>query len=152
MANLEFHTHIHATPEQVYAISQDYAQRYDWDPFPENIEFLDGATQVKIGVQVKIIAKSGLSMTVQFIQVKPPDVAAIKMIQGPNILKAFAGSWLFKPLPNGHTKAIFKYTIQAQTWFLPIITNKIISWYFGRHVQARLARLKRYCEATVLHQ
>ena len=44
MANLEFHTEIHASLEKVYEISQDYAQRYEWDPFPEKIEFLNGAT------------------------------------------------------------------------------------------------------------
>ena len=146
MANLEFHTEIHATLEKVYEISQDYAQRYEWDPFPEKIEFLNGATEVALGVKVNVIAKSGLKMIVQFIQVKPPELAAIKMIEGPKVLKVFAGNWLFKPLPNGNTKASFKYTIQAQNWFLPVVSNKIMAWYFGRHVQTRLEGLKRYCE------
>ena len=148
MANLEFHTEIQAPLEKVYEISQDYAQRYEWDPFPEKIEFLEGATEVALGVKVNVIAKSGLQMVVQFIQVKPPELAAIKMIEGPKMLKVFAGSWLFKPLPNGHTKASFKYTIQAKNWLLPILSNKIIAWYFGRHVQTRLEGLKKYCERS----
>lgn len=146
MANLEFQTEIRASLAKVYEISQDYAQRYEWDPFPEKIEFLNGATEVEVGAKVKIIAKSGLKMVVQFIQVKPPELAAIKMLEGPKVLKVFAGSWLFKPLPNGHTKAVFKYTIQAQPWFLPKLTNRLMAWYFGRHVQTRLDGLKQYCE------
>ncbi|WP_298612805.1 SRPBCC family protein [uncultured Thiothrix sp.] len=149
MANLEIHTEIHAPLQQVYAISQDYSQRYEWDPFPESIQFLQGATEVAVGSQVYVLAKSGLKMVVEFIQVKPPEVTAIKMIQGPLILKAFAGSWIFKALPNGNTKAVFKYTIQAKSWLLPALSNKIIIWYFARHVRLRLDGLKRYCELCV---
>ncbi|TXH67394.1 MAG: SRPBCC family protein [Thiothrix sp.] len=149
MANLEVHTEIQASPQQVYAISQDYTQRYDWDPFPERIEFLEGATEVAVGAKVKVLAKSGLKMVVEFIQVKPPEVTAIKMLEGPTILKTFAGSWLFKPLPNGHTNAIFKYTLQAQPWFLHAITDPLILWYFKRHVKSRLEGLKHYCEKRI---
>ena len=150
MAKLEIQTEIKAPLQQVYAISQDYAQRYEWDPFPEKIEFLNNATEVAVGVSVSVLAKSGLKMIVQFIQVKPPELAAIKMLEGPKVLKVFAGSWLFKALPNGNTQAIFKYTIQAQPWFLPSLSNKIMAWYFGRHVQTRLEGLKQYCEKMAI--
>ncbi|WP_415890765.1 hypothetical protein ACMXYV_05495 [Neptuniibacter sp. SY11_33] len=82
--------------DEVYAITQDYDVRYEWDPFPEHIEMINGATEIAIGTQVKVIAKSGLEMVVEFVQIKPPYVAAIRMIEGPIILRNFAGSWLLK--------------------------------------------------------
>ncbi len=146
MPNLTYEVEINLAIEKVYEISQDYSQRYDWDPFPETIEFIGDATTVERGNKVKIVAKSGLKMEVEFVQVSPPEVTAIKMLNGPFILKSFAGSWLFKALPNGNTKAIFKYTIKTKKWALPLVSNKLINWYFGSHVKARLDALKQYCE------
>ncbi len=123
MPNLTHVEIIDSSLEKVYAISQDYSLRYEWHPFPESIELLDGAKTVEIGTRVRIVAKSGLKMTVKFVQVSPPVVTAIKMLQGPFVLKIFAGSWV-----------------------LPFISDRFITWYFARHVQARLNGLKRYCE------
>ena len=85
-------------------------------------------------------------MEVEFVQVSPPDVTAIKMVRGSYLLKVFAGSWVFKALPNGKTKAMFKYTIKVKKWAFPFISNKLINWYFRKHVKARLNGLKTYCE------
>lgn len=146
MSNLTYQVEINSPLEKVYEISQDYSLRYDWDPFPETIEFLDGATTIDIGKRVKIVAKSGLKMEVEFVQVSPPEVTAIKMLKGPFILKTFAGSWIFKALPNGNTKATFSYTIKTKNWAFPLISDKLINWYFGKHVKVRLDGLKQYCE------
>lgn len=146
MSNLTYEVEINSTLEKVYEISQDYSQRYDWDPFPETIEFLGDATTIDIGARVKIVAKSGFKMEVEFVQVSPPEVTAIKMVKGPYILKTFAGSWLFKALPGGNTQAIFKYTIKTKNWVFPFISDRLINWYFGKHVKTRLDSLKQYCE------
>lgn len=146
MAKVEFSKEIDCPPNRVYEVSQDYAVRYDWDPFPEKIEFLGGAKEVDVGVQVNVLAKSGLSMVVEFIQVSPPRLAAIKMVQGPFILKTFAGSWVFKPLPGEKTHAIFNYTLKVKSWALPFISNKLLNLYFGKQVKSRLRGLAQYCE------
>lgn len=132
--------------DTVYAITQDYDIRYEWDPFPEHIKMLNGATEIVIGTQVKVIAKSGLEMIVEFVQVKPPYVAAIKMIKGPFILDAFAGSWLLKSLPDDTTRVTFKYSLKSKKWALPWISDKLLRWYFGSKVKARLNGLATYCQ------
>lgn len=146
MSNLTYEVEINSTLEKVYEISQDYSQRYDWDPFPETIELINDAATIEIGTRVKIVAKSGLKMEVEYVQVSPPEITAIKMPKGPFILETFAGSWIFKALPNGNTKAIFKYTIRTKNWTFPFILNSLVNWYFGKHVKARLEGLKQYCE------
>lgn len=50
MARIEYEVSIDARPEVVYIASQDYSIRYLWDPFPEKIELLDGATKIEKGV------------------------------------------------------------------------------------------------------
>lgn len=148
MPKIEHEIEIACPIEQVYEVSQDYAVRYEWDPFPEKIEFLEGAKEIKVGVRVNVLAKSGLSMVVEFIQVSPPTVAAIKMVKGPSILKSFVGSWRFIELENGHTRVIFTYSLSAKKCAFPFIANPVLSWYFGRKVKSRLIGLCRYCERS----
>lgn len=148
MSNIEQQIAINCPLEKAYEISQDYSVRYDWDPFPERIEFLDGATEVRIGARVNVIAKSRLRMIVEFIQISPPHLAAVKMIKGPFILKSFSGSWVFKSLPDDTTLVTFKYNLKAKKWAIPLITNKLLNWYFSSKVKARLFGLACYCEAA----
>ncbi len=141
------HTLLIAAPiDKVYAVSQDYAVRYDWDPFPDNIQLLDGATDIKPGVKVLVAAKSGLQMEVEFVQVCPPTRAAIVMTKGPIFLEKFAGSWIFSDLGNGRTAARFRYAIEVKKWMLPPLTVPLVRLYFNKVVNSRMQGLKNYCE------
>ena len=146
MALVEYELIINAPQAAVYAASQDYSVRYQWDPFPEKIELLGGATEVGIGVKTLVVAKSGLTMEVEFVQVAPPTTAAIVMTKGPALIKSFGGSWVFKPITANSTKAKFRYSIKTKKWAIPIISEYVASLYFKRAVKARLAGLKKYCE------
>ncbi|WP_415753789.1 SRPBCC family protein [Pseudomonas leptonychotis] len=146
MAIIECELIINSPPAAVYKASQDYLVRYQWDPFPEKIELLDGATEVEIGVKTLVIAKSGLRMEVQFVQVAPPTTAAIIMTKGPAFIHSFGGSWVFKTLSQNSTKAKFRYSIKTKAWAIPPISEYIASLYFKKIVMARLTGLKKYCE------
>lgn len=146
MAIIEYELTINAPPAAVYQASQDYSVRYQWDPFPEKIELLEGATEVGIGVKTRVIAKSGLSMVVEFVQVAPPTTASIVMIKGPAFMRSFAGSWVFKPTDSNTTRAKFRYSVKTRTWAIPPISEFIAALYFKKAVVARLNGLKQFCE------
>lgn len=146
MALIERRLLIAAPRARVYDISQDYAVRYDWDPFPEKIEFIGDLQGLQRGARVRVIARNGLRMEVQFVQLAPPKRAAIVMTQGPFFLRQFAGSWVFQQQGPGHTLAIFRYRLEISRWALPWLLEPLACWYFGRTVQARLAGLQAYCE------
>lgn len=146
MAKVEFEIEIEAPVEFVYQVSQDYSVRYDWDPFPERIALLHGASAIEKGVQVLVLARNGLKMVVEFVQVSPPSTAAIKMVSGPFFIQNFSGSWIFKANSRGSTNAKFVYVIKAKKWALPWITNYFATLYFSKIIKARLLGLKRYCQ------
>jgi hypothetical protein len=146
MAAIECEVTIDASPESVYAASQDYSVRYLWDPFPEKIELLGGAESIAKGVKVFVLGKFGLNMVVEFVQVDRPATAAIKMVEGPFFLQSFAGSWVFKPAGSRSTKARFIYSIKAKKWALPFLADAIATWYFSGIMKRRLEGLKSYCE------
>lgn len=148
MAVIEHRIEIEAPRALVYRVSQDYAVRYEWDPFPERIEFLGDANDIKRGDRVLVIAKSGLRMEVEFVQLAPPERAAVVMINGPSVLASFAGSWVFHEVNAAKTQAVFRYVVKTKWWAFPWVADAVSSWYFGRAVKARLAGLKAYCEQT----
>lgn len=147
MALIESNTPIAAPIEMVYCISQDYAVRYDWDPFPERIAVVSGEPAVlAVGTQVEIQSKLGMKMRVAFVQVMPPTRTAVKMIQGPWFLAKFAGSWIFEATSPYTTAARFRYTIVAQPAWLRWLIEPLARFYFSRVVSKRLMGLKNYCE------
>lgn len=146
MATIEYELIINACPDYVYCVSQDYSVRYLWDPFPERIELLNGDTSIKKGTKAFVVAKNGLKMEVEFIQVSPPTTATIKMTKGPLFIKSFAGSWIFKDANNGATTAKFIYSIKTQAWAFPLISDVIAAWYFSGVIKRRLQGLKAYCD------
>lgn len=148
MPRIEFHLDIRAPIEKVYHISQDYSVRYEWDPFPDNIRLLNGATDIAKGACVSVTAKNGLKMEVEFIQVMPPTTAAIVMRKGPLILKSFSGSWVFKAISPTETAAKFVYSINTRWWSVPFVSEAITVWYFRKVIKARLLSLKAYCETS----
>lgn len=146
MAIVELERIVYAPVARVYEASQDYAIRYQWDPFPEKIELLGGAVDVAIGVRTLVVARSGLRMEVEFVQVSPPHRAAIVMVRGPLLLKTFAGSWVFKQVDPTTTQVTFRYSIQMKPWTLPKLSERLACGYFRRVVKARVEGLKAYCE------
>lgn len=146
MATVEYEIIINANPHFVYDVSQDYSVRYQWDPFPERIELIGGATVIEKGTKAFVQAKSGLKMEVVFVQVDPPTTAAVKMTRGPFFLQSFAGSWIFRAGGTGSTKAKFVYSIKVRKWAIPFVLERAAAWYFNRAIKSRLDGLKAYCE------
>jgi hypothetical protein len=146
---VEFSLDIAIPVAKAYEVSQDYSVRYLWDPFPEKIELLDGVTEIAVGAKVCVLAKSGLTMEVQFVQLKPPTNAAIVMTRGPFFLSHFGGSWTFQPVSSMNTRVKFRYSIKLKKWMFPWILNAFVKRYFTRVVKARLLGLKTFCELSV---
>lgn len=149
MAIIERTVDIAASVQQVYRASQDYAVRYQWDPFPERIEVVAGDPErLSIGTRVRVRSKLGMHMLVEFVQVKPPTHAAIVMIDGPWFLAKFAGSWVFEANAANRTAARFRYSIAARPAFARWIIELLAMRYFAGVVERRLAGLKAYCERS----
>ena len=147
MALVERHTRIAAPLDLVYSVSQDYALRRDWDPFPSSITVVAGEPGgPHIGTRVHIRSRLGMDMLVEFVQVAPPTHAAIKMIRGPWLIARFAGSWIFREVTPGITTARFRYTLAARPALLRFLIEPVATLYFSRVASRRLEGLKACCE------
>jgi hypothetical protein len=146
MPIVESSIRIDAPADGLFALSQDYALRRAWDPFVREMRFLGGAAEAGKGVRVWVRAWTGLTMEVQFTGFHPPTSVAMKMVRGPWFLGQFAGTWLFRPHPDGGTEVTFRYFFTARWRWLRPLLHPLITWVFRRDVQGRLRGLKRGAE------
>ena len=142
---------IRAPREHLFDLSQDYALRTAWDPFIEEMRFLDGATAAGPGVRVTGRAYNGLSVTVRFVTFHRPGVVAMTMTEGPWFLERFAGSWRFEPRGDS-TEVTFRYVFETRPRWLRWLTAPLFRWVFRRDVRARVRGLKRGAEQDGLLQ
>lgn len=133
---------IDAAADGLFALSQDYALRTEWDPFIHSMQFLDGAQEAAVGVRVSGRAWNGLTMEVQFVSFHPPTSVAMKMTRGPWFFRRFAGTWLFKAQPDGTTEVTFRYAFATRWHWLAWALDPTIAWMLKRDVRARLRGLK----------
>ena len=141
---------IDAPADGLFALSQDYALRTEWDPFVREMRFLDGARKAGPGVRVWVRAWTGLTMEVRFTGFHPPASVAMKMTRGPWFFRHFAGTWLFKPLPDGATEVTFRYSFATRWRWLRPVMDPIIRLMFRRDIRGRLRGLKRGAEQAGL--
>lgn len=141
---------IEAPPGALFALTQDYYLRAEWDPFLRGLQFQDGATVPAPGVRVWVRAWNGLGMEVEYVTVKPPERVAVRMVSGPIFFSNFAGSWIFQRLDEARTRVVFKYSFATRwSWLRPVLDRAILA-VFGRDLRLRVRALKRAAETTDL--
>ena len=137
---------IAASPEALFALTQDYTRRLEWDPFLKSAELVGGATQPGVGVRAWCVARSGLGMETEYVSFQPPRVTAVKMTRGPRIIERFAGSWRFEEVAPGQTRVSFRYVLRARPRWLAWLLTPLLARVFARDTRKRLAALKEAVE------
>jgi hypothetical protein len=137
---------IAASPGDLFALTQDYRRRLEWDPFLRSAELLGGATAAGVGVRAFCVAHSGLGMETEYVSFNPPRACAVKMTRGPRLLDRFAGSWRFEELSPGRTRVGFRYHLRARPRWLSWLLTPVLALVFARDTRKRLAALKSAVE------
>ena len=137
---------IAAAPADLFALTQDYGRRLEWDPFLKSAVLLDGATEAGVGVRACCVAHSGLDMETEYVSFNPPRTCAVKMTRGPRLIASFAGSWRFDELSAGQTRVGFRYHVQARPRWLSFLLTPLMAWIFARDTRKRLRALRTAVE------
>jgi ribosome-associated toxin RatA of RatAB toxin-antitoxin module len=133
---------IDAPPAQVFALTQDYARRLDWDPFLRSAELLGGATAPAIGVRSWCVARSGLGMETEYVAFAPSRIAAVAMTRGPWMLRTFGGAWEFSPAGEGATRVAFRYAFRLRPKWLAWMVEPLARCWFSWETRKRVAALQ----------
>jgi len=141
---------IAASPDELFALTQDYTRRLEWDPFLKSAELVGGATAAGIGVRAYCVAHSGLGMETEYVSFNHPRACAVKMTRGPRLIESFAGSWRFEEISPGRTRVGFRYKLRARPRWLAWLLGPIMGWVFARDTRKRLTALKAAVESPKL--
>ncbi len=141
---------IDAGPAGLFALSQDYGRRLEWDPFLRSAELVGGAEEAGEGVRALCVAKSGWAMETQYVSFHPPRTTAVTMTRGPWFLASFAGSWRFEEVEPGRTRVEFRYNLRAWPGWLSWLLTPFLARVFAKDTRARLRALKEAVEGRGL--
>ncbi|MBF0688707.1 MAG: SRPBCC family protein [Cellulomonas sp.] len=133
-------------PDVAFAVSQTTgAVRLRWDPFIRRQAFLDGATAPAKGVRTLTRHRSGLRMVSEYVSYKPPTNVGMKMVTGPWFFAVMAGGWRFTALPDGGTRAVWRYSFTCRPAWLAPVAERIGRVVLQRDVDRRIAGFARGC-------
>jgi ribosome-associated toxin RatA of RatAB toxin-antitoxin module len=138
---------VSASPADLFALTQDYGRRLEWDPFLRSAELVGGAAAPAVGVRAYCVAHSGLGMETEYVSYTPPRVAAVRMTRGPWLIRSFAGSWRFTEVAPGRTRVGFRYGLTARPRWLSWLLTPVLARVFARDTRKRLAALKAAVES-----
>ncbi|MGL6097311.1 MAG: type II toxin-antitoxin system RatA family toxin [Fimbriiglobus sp.] len=138
---------IAAPAADLFALTQDYGRRLEWDPFLRSAELVGGATAPGVGVRAYCVARSGLGMETEYVSYNPPRVAAVRMTRGPWMIGLFAGSWRFTEMSPGKTRVGFRYGLRARPRCLSWAFTPVLVWVFACDTRRRLAALRAAVES-----
>jgi hypothetical protein len=68
------------------------------------------------------------------------------MTRGPGVLASFAGAWRFEEAGAGTTRVVFRYHLAARPRLLRLLLEPLLTAFFRRDTDQRLAALKRAVE------
>jgi len=145
MPHVTVETLVAAAAEDVFAVSQDYDARLEWDPFLRDLRFVNGSGP-GIGRRVWVKARSGIEMTAEYVVYRSPELVGVKMIDGPAIFRTFGATWRFTPEGASRSRITFQYSFTLKRWTLPPISHRIAEWIFRRDMRKRIEALRRYAE------
>ncbi len=138
---------VQGSPDEVFALTQDYSQRLSWDPFLRRADLVGGALAPDVGVRAWCVARSGLAMETEYVSFAPARLVAVKMTRGPFILESFGGAWGFSPVGDGATRVEFRYQFRMRprvvAWLLEPLARRWFSWETRKRVIALQVALRK---------
>jgi hypothetical protein len=134
---------VDGSPDEVFALTQDYSKRLTWDPFLREARLLGGAGAPAVGVRAWCVSRWRLGMETEYVSFTPPRIAAVRMTRGPALLESFGGAWEFGPEPGGRTVVKFRYQFRCGPRWLAWALEPAARWWFSRETRLRVLALAK---------
>ncbi|RMX01380.1 SRPBCC family protein [Allofranklinella schreckenbergeri] len=140
---IQTHIDIAASAATCFDLSQDYALRPLWDSLTPHARPATAADGTRVA---HCPAPLGMAFDVAYVSFQRPRVAAFRLLRGPWLFAALAGSWRFVPDGPGRCRVHFTYHLRlhrAVAWLL----TPLVGRYVQRQSRQRLRALKRLAES-----
>ncbi len=138
---------IPAPAEEVFRLLHDYDRRLEWDTLLQAAFLLDGCKQADVGARSVCKGKSrlgGIALTTEYISFRPPNLAAVRMINRPPFFETFAATIRHAAQSDGSSTIEYNYNFTSRPRWLRFVLHPIMNLAFKFETRKRLAALRRH--------
>jgi hypothetical protein len=136
---------IPAPASEVFRLLHDYNKRLQWDTLLKEAYLTDGFREAQVGAISVCRGKSrlgGFALKTQYVSFRPPDVAAVKLVDRPPFFDTFAASIRHQDLPGGASSIEYTYNFTARPKLFRFALQPIMNAILKRETRKRLRSLR----------
>ena len=138
---------IAASSAEVFALLHDYARRLEWDTLLSAAYLEPPATHAELGATSVCIGKrhlGGIAIRTRYVAFRPPQLAAVEMLNQPPFFDSFAASIRHQELGPARSSVTYRFTFRAKPRWLCFVLHPAMRLVFRFETQKRLAALRRF--------
>ncbi len=138
---------IPASREEVFQLLHDYDRRLEWDTLLKDAHLCEGWTAAQLHATSLCTGRwylGGLALKTEYISFRPPEVAAVKLLNRPPFFDNFAATIRHRDLGDGTSSIEYKYHFVARPSWLRWLLHPVMGWILRQETRKRLRGLRRY--------
>ncbi len=142
---------IPAPSEEVFALLHDYGRRLEWDTLLSSARLEPPAARAQLGATSVCVGRwhlGGIAIRSRYVAFRPPELAAVEMLNRPALFHGFAASIRHRDLGPGRSSVTYKFTFTARPRFLRFLLHPTMRLLFRIETRKRLLALKRHFAAA----
>ncbi|HEY2827853.1 MAG TPA: SRPBCC family protein [Pirellulales bacterium] len=141
---------IPAPSADVFGLLHNYDRRLEWDTLLKEAYLTDGYHTAQTGAVSVCRGKSwlgGFAVKTEYVSFRPPDVAAVKLINRPPFFDTFAATIRHHDLPNGESSIEYTYNFTTRPKWLRLFLHPMLNAIFVLETKKRLRTLRKFFQA-----
>src|SRR5262249_9880261 len=140
---------IPAPKAEVFRLLHDYGRRLEWDTLLRAAYLTDGYREAQVGAVSVCQGKSHLgriALKTRYVSFRPPDVAAVKMVNRPPFFDRCAATSRHGDLEASSSFVEYRYRFEARPKWLRFLLHPVMNALFVWETRKRLRSLKAFFE------
>jgi hypothetical protein len=137
----------------VFRVLHDYDLRLEWDTLLQRAYLTDGHRKAALGATCICKARSylgGIGLKSKYISFRPPEVAAVRMINRATFFESCAASIRHRDLSPTSSSLEYTYHFDARPRWLRWLLHPVMRTIFTWETRRRLRALRRYLERSAI--
>lgn len=134
---------ISAPASEVFSLLHNYEHRLEWDTLLQSARLDSGFEQAALGVTSVCTSKwylGGIAMRTKYIAWRPPELAAVELIERNRFFKRFAASIRHEDISKNQSSVTYRLTFEAEIRIL----QPVMQFVLRLETERRLRALARY--------
>jgi hypothetical protein len=138
---------IPASSAEVFALLHDYSRRLGWDTLLRAAYLEQPATRAELGAVSVCVGRrrlGGIAIRSRYVAFRPPQLAAVEMLNQPPFFASFAASIRHQDLAPARSSVTYRFTFTAKPRLLRFVLHPIMTLIFRAETKKRLRALKAF--------